>query len=689
MISRFFQISLFAFFCFVFFIAITAFSPFVHTAIKTVHAAGEQSSALIGGWAWNQTLGWVSQRHIIRDPDTQDRIGEFGVVKYEGEKDAKGKPLPDEIEGWSWSSVYGFICWGRTCSTLCTVEEKKAGKCPSPSEVRALSGSIVPPGGGTSYARISKEKEDVLIGSETQKFFKVEGWAKILQLRDRGWIQLNGCSVITAGGAQCPSDKKFGLHFDDFTNEFRGWAWNTVVGWFAFSGKTLYDTQYSYACYPKANGQCDSKKERFEIRVHPVTGQPVVFLPNEQISIPAAQARGLKIILDSSACLNQKLCEDVGFIEKIGKSPWRTQYVGPRIETSGGAAFARKGFDLSDIDFADEAFTGEFIDEKSKKKLRGKIIGSTRLEKTRRDKQKKSPGKKPPKNDPGGGQDFDGREGALRVEFPVPSKDKTKLVSQLGFVHTLALITRSGIEGVKNKYGYDVVQLDPNFQASTSKRLKGKIYLYKPAASAPDQEIAIGSPTDRAQHTIMNSLSANESGAGTIVAYGANIHIYAPIRYADTALTAASLRQLASVAWIALKDEKGNGGNIIIDNCIPPTLRPDNKGYLTSVPMDGLYVAEGTITTGSGDGKNCIKIIDATPGLDAAKKTAYKDAFRSSISEIDIPISVEGAMIAKQFSFERTYGGYDQGSEDIVDTGRHYINPPPGIADIVRSLPVR
>lgn len=679
---RFFQISTLACAFFVVLFALFTLPPFIDAANENANSTARQSSALIGGWAWNQTLGWVSQRHIIRNKDTQERIGEFGVVKYEGGKDNKGKALPDEIEGWSWSSVYGFICWGRTCSTLCTTEEEKAGKCPTADEVRALSGSTVPPGGGTPHATIGKEKKpvEVRIGKkiESQQLFEVEGWAKILQLKDRGWIQLNGCSVALSAGAPCPAEQKFGIHFDDFTNEFRGWAWNNVVGWFAFSGKTLYDTPYSYARDPQS-------KERYEIRAHPVTGQAVVFLPDEQISIAAAQARGLEIILDSSACLTQKLCEDVGFVEKVGKSPWRTQYVGPRIDTSGGTAFARKGFDLSDIDFADEAFTGEFGEKTNPQK--GKIDGSTRLEKIRRDKKKKAPGRKPPQVDP----DRDPREGALRVEFPAPSiKDKNTLISALGALHTLALTTLSAREGEKNKYGYEVVRFDQNyFQTSVFNRLKGKIHLYKPAASGPGKELKIGSQTDRAPHTIMNSLSASESGAGTVVAYGANIHIYAPVRYDETALSAPPLTRLASVAWIALKDEKGNGGDIIIDDCIPPFLRPDNKGYFTSVPVDGLFFAQGTIKTGNGDGKKCIQTIDTTPGLDDAKKTEYKNAFRSAISEIDIPIRVEGAMIANTFSFDRVYGGYDQGSEDINDSGRHYSNPPPGIADVVRSLPVK
>ncbi|MBI4250607.1 hypothetical protein HY622_03385 [Candidatus Uhrbacteria bacterium] len=642
----------------------------------------EKGSALIGGWAWNQTLGWVSQRHVIRDEATQERIGEFGVVKYDGGKDNKGKGLPDEIEGWSWSSVYGFICWGSTCSTLCTRDEKKAGKCPTPDQVRSLSGSTVPPGGGIPYAKISKERKPVEVGfgnkKSTQQLYEVEGWAKVLQLKDLGWIQLNGCSVNQAPGLPCPNDKKFGIHFDDFTNEFRGWAWNNNLGWFAFSGKTLYDTPYSYA-------QDKTTKERYEIRVHPVTGLPVVFLPNEQISIDAARARGLDIVIDASACLNQKLCEDVGFIETVGKSPWRTQYVGPRIETSGGTAFARKGFDLSDIDFADEAFTGEYKDAQGRLQT-GKLVGSSRLEKKRRDSNKKAPGKTPPPAEP----NRDRREGALRIEFPAQaSKDKNKLISALGTLNKLALTTLSPRDGVKNKYGYEVVNFNQIEFGGVTNRLKGKIHLYKPATPGPGQVLQIGSVTDRAPHTIMNSLNNTTSGAGTIVAYGADIHFYAPVRYDQTALSSPPLSRLASVAWIALKDDKGNGGNIIIDDCIPPFLRPDNKGYFTSVSVDGLFFAEGTIETRNGDGKKCIQAIDAIPGLTAAQKIEMKKPFRSAISDIDIPLSVEGSMIASTFSFGRVYGGYDQGSEDIVDTGRAQINPPPGIADIVRSLPVK
>jgi len=555
--------------------------------------------------------------------------------------------------------------------------------------VRSLGGSTVPPGGGTSYATISKTATSTLIGfgknQTTQDLYQVQGWAKIIQLKDLGWIQLSECSIKLEPGELCPLDKqKFGIHFDDVTNEFRGWAWNNNLGWFAFSGKTLYDTPYSYAI-EYADDEKKTVKARYEIRVHPGTGEPVVFLPNEQISIDEAEKRGLKIVLDASACLNQTLCKDVGFIETVGKSPWRTQYVGPRIETSGGTAFSREGFDLGDIDFADEAFTGEFKDKQGVLQP-GKIVGSTRLEKKRRDSNKKAPGKNPPPADP----KRDRRESALRIEFPAQaSKDKNKLISALGTLNKLALTTLSPRDGVKNKYGYEVVNFNQIEFGGVTNHLKGKIHLYKPAISGPGQVLQIGSVTDRAPHTIMNSLNNTTSGAGTIVAYGADIHFYAPIRYDQTALSSPPLSRLASVAWIALKDDKGNGGNIIIDDCIPPFLRPDNKGYFTSVSVDGLFFAEGTIETRSGDGKKCIKEIDTIPGLTAAQKTELKKPFRSAISDIDIPLSVEGSMIANTFSFDRVYGGYDQGSEDIIDTGRAQINPPPGITDIVRSLPVK
>ena len=54
----------------------------------------------------------------------------------------------------------------------------------------------------------------------------------------------------------------------------------------------------------------------------------------------------------------------------------------------------------------------------------------------------------------------------------------------------------------------------------------------------------------------------------------------------------------------------------------------------------------------------------------------------------DTPLEIRGIVVARNISFERTYRGVNRGSETVVNSGRLLINPPPGIAEFARSLPL-
>jgi hypothetical protein len=171
--------------------------------------------------------------------------------------------------------------------------------------------------------------------------------------------------------------------------------------------------------------------------------------------------------------------------------------------------------------------------------------------------------------------------------------------------------------------------------------------------------------------------SSGKSGAGTILVRGGNLIIKRPITYNLTS-TVSDMKQLASIAWIVL-EEGGKGGNIIFDNCIPPKdmtftqkdLPLSSLGTLVSItqavaPVAGIFFAEGTISTGTGDASQC----------------AFSD---------DVPLYVDGMMIARTFRFQRIYSGdtdLNVASEFIQDTGRAIVNTPPGLTDILKSLPV-
>ncbi len=79
--------------------------------------------------------------------------------------------------------------------------------------------------------------------------------------------------------------------------------------------------------------------------------------------------------------------------------------------------------------------------------------------------------------------------------------------------------------------------------------------------------------------------------------------------------------------------------------------------------------------------------IDSIGRLDLFAR-AYLDYYGTEkFSTHDLPLKNNGSMIAQEFKFERTFLGFDQGSETVENTGRHIVNPPPGLADIARRLP--
>lgn len=54
----------------------------------------------------------------------------------------------------------------------------------------------------------------------------------------------------------------------------------------------------------------------------------------------------------------------------------------------------------------------------------------------------------------------------------------------------------------------------------------------------------------------------------------------------------------------------------------------------------------------------------------------------------DLPLEIRGVVVAKKMLLQRVYRGVNRGSETIVNTGRALVNPPPGIAEFARALPL-
>ena len=143
--------------------------------------------------------------------------------------------------------------------------------------------------------------------------------------------------------------------------------------------------------------------------------------------------------------------------------------------------------------------------------------------------------------------------------------------------------------------------------------------------------------------TFLNSSGATKA-SGTIVVRG-DLYLEADSFY--QAGTTKTLKNLASVGWIVLKKENGDGGNVYIDPAVENLV--------------GSFFAEGKIFTG-------------TTGDSATEKG----------------LRVDGLMVASEFSFDRQFTDWEtkEPAERIVYDGRVIANTPPGFADLTKALPV-
>ncbi|MEY4723156.1 MAG: hypothetical protein RLZZ324_669 [Candidatus Parcubacteria bacterium] len=147
--------------------------------------------------------------------------------------------------------------------------------------------------------------------------------------------------------------------------------------------------------------------------------------------------------------------------------------------------------------------------------------------------------------------------------------------------------------------------------------------------------------------SIMNGLGSGtgSSGTGTVFVDGGDLTIHGDIAYDASA--AAALDNLASIGWIAVPSSGGSGGNVYVDGTV--------------------HNVVGAIYAGGGDG-----FWTVTPPLTDSTE----------------PFTLHGLVVAKSFHLGRSFKSKTQGSEQFIYDGRAVANPPPGFADVTKSLPL-
>lgn len=221
-----------------------------------------------------------------------------------------------------------------------------------------------------------------------------------------------------------------------------------------------------------------------------------------------------------------------------------------------------------------------------------------------------------------------------------------KYRTSVGTLYINDLITP--VDGNKNRFGHEVVEV-ADIRTVDDAPLGNRVY-HVTGAVRVEQPL-----TFRVGNKSSRSDRINSGGAGLIVIEG-TLDVAAEVRYEQEAVRN-TIENLASVGWIVRKPLCAEG--------LCPQEEPQIEDVVRIDPsvenMAGLILAEGGVHTGSdvGSPKHLL---------------------------------LSGGVIARRFTFARLFtdkqGGNRIGAERIVSDGRARANPPPGLTDLVRSLPV-
>lgn len=688
----------------------------------------EAGTKRLGGRAWNSSIGWLTQDFDIRFANNQS------VHCYLGLKQDRQDETLGEVTGWSWSR-FGYACWGKTCKTQARKNKAPDGndpkviieKSPNEQECRARARLQFPDNQMDNVDELRAR-----LASECFKSAKhvLKGWLYIPALEgktsDNGWICLSPITWPAAGSTTktgCDTlvgDNRaieYGVLFDPLRREFFGSAWSSAVGWIVFSGSTLaekdreicegkadriirqdatltaqrqaliaqclYDIgRVSYSdtlddslrrCADKVGSDAAKIKERmqclfdmrnidYKIADHLAIG--------DDYPICETKAQGV-IIADPQRNMEHELAQCLfdrnNLLNALRLSKWKTSYIAPGIAVKGGNVYSETGFGgtANTVSFVDYLiFTPgsknnfqELCRESSPElcKQFSKKIGSNANDPPE-DRERKRLRR---------AIEMPATQSNTESKQPATKKESNQAIlkSPIGTINVSKLIARNARN--KNVYGNTVKILQGAGTEITDTALDGGNgcnLLSSPRMQScgglGNTVVVIEDKNFRISEAMRfsnSSWASQESGGTTFVINGGNLLIDQNLLYEQSQVN--RLDKLASVAWIVLAkngDTAGSTGNIIFGDCMKPDLQLRARA-------SGVFYAEGKIKTGTGNGKNCI------------------------FANGDVPLVVNGIMVAKSFDFARDYEG--DGAETIDYDGRLLVSIPPGLSDMVATLP--
>ena len=199
-----------------------------------------------------------------------------------------------------------------------------------------------------------------------------------------------------------------------------------------------------------------------------------------------------------------------------------------------------------------------------------------------------------------------------------------------------------------NKYGNKIITLPGGTVVATPVLLDNSVYVYN------------GDLTVNSGFSILNGTKENERGNGVIIVNG-DLHLAADFDYEADNFDNSNLKKLASVAWIVK-------GDVIVDPAVSKVV--------------GAFVVLG-------DGSPCLESSGAACSTNNNYPIYRENGYGLFVSGNSAnPLVVSGLIVAKAFSFQRTYADINQGAEKIIYDGRLIANPPPGLTGFTESLPI-
>ncbi|MEK7073436.1 MAG: hypothetical protein AAB974_03310 [Patescibacteria group bacterium] len=623
------------------------------------------------GWLWSERVGWFSVNCVTGGGCPP----EYGVDVADTVSSQVGGASGYSITGWAWSKNVGWMCFGSTCN----------GEADPPPGVGAVVPAYIDSGG------------------------EVHGWAKIISLKNRGWVSLN-CDNTGAVGC---SDYFVTMSLG--TGTVTGFAWNgnddgTGVGWIDFSTSTLVTNET--LCADGLDGDLDGRIDCADVDCLGVLGPGGVTCGPESSLAECTDTNDVDgdgktdcvdnlIDADGDICWHQDaygcpstelVCDDdvdndvddgrgnYDALPTSGVDCFDTDCLGVGVCLNEEAFFGGPGNEVANCsnghnDDADSTY--DCGDTSCAPWCPGtcEVNNAVLCVPTADPVDNQCPpdgDRNPTVCNPvytpwlqALFEDIYSRRG-IRAENPAPVGQTNAtfcLVSAGGevprnFVVLNGAVGTTGCDPVPNPEDFKLPTSATNYSSPLGRidiaGIKGGVYgrvttlQFNEWSQVPDV-------LDGRIYYFPNNLDLNttrefrnavgtRSGAGLILVEG-KLTINADLTYA-AAPPGGTLRNLASLGIIVV-DKRTAGGSLLV----PATVGINET---TVERLAGTYFVEGTVYTGSSNNQSLI---------------------------------VNGLMIARQFNFERNASASGEPAEQIVYDGRAVANPPPGMADVVSSLP--